>query len=246
MYRSGRNGTHSKCVYRATDTWVRIPPSPPKVLLVYFFHIGRRKMVNTFWSETVQSTQLLDTSRKEKFNVYNRKLWFNLLHIQNNLKILEVGCGSGHFTNMIKKYYPTCDVYGIDLDNNHIKFAKNESKRLNIDVNYQVADVSHLPFEDNNFDIVFSHTLIEHLPFDDFIKEQKRVLKKGGKLVIMRVDMIKNNDKPFLYLEDEINKVYSGISYPKIAGVGEYVEDPDLTMQRLYQYNFKNINFNYK
>lgn len=202
-------------------------------------------MVNTFWSETVQSTQLLDTSRKEKFNVYNRKLWFNLLHIQNNLKILEVGCGSGHFTNMIKKYYPTCDVYGIDLDNNHIKFAKNESKRLNIDVNYQVADVSHLPFEDNSFDIVFSHTLIEHLPFDDFIKEQKRVLNKGGKLVIMRVDMIKNNDKPFLYLEDEINKVYSGISHPKIAGVGEYVEDPDLTMQRLYQYNFKNINFNY-
>ena len=202
-------------------------------------------MVNTFWSETVQSTQLLDTSRKEKFNVYNRKLWFNLLHIQNNLKILEVGCGSGHFTNMIKKYYPTCDVFGIDLDNNHIQFAKNESKRLNIDVNYQVADVSHLPFEDNSFDIVFSHTLIEHLPFADFIKEQKRVLKKGGKLVIMRVDMIKNNDKPFLYLEDEINKVYSGISYPKIAGVGEYVEDPDLTMQRLYQYNFKNIKFNY-
>ena len=31
MYRSGHNGAHSKCVYRATDTWVRIPPSPPQM-----------------------------------------------------------------------------------------------------------------------------------------------------------------------------------------------------------------------
>ena len=29
MYRSGRTGTHSKCVCRETGTWVRVPPSPP-------------------------------------------------------------------------------------------------------------------------------------------------------------------------------------------------------------------------
>ncbi len=201
--------------------------------------------MSNFWSKTVQSTELLDTSRKEKFNKNNRKLWFNLLQIRNDLKVLEVGCGSGHFTNMIKTYYPTCEVYGIDLDDNNIKFAKNESKKLNIDVHYQVADVKHLPFEDNSFDIVFSHTLIEHLPFDDFIKEQKRVLKKGGKLIIMRVDMVKKNDKPFMYLEDEINQVYSGISYPKNTNVGGYLEDPDITMQRLDQYGFNKIKFNY-
>lgn len=201
--------------------------------------------MSNFWSKTVQSTELLDTSRKEKFNENNRKLWFNLLQIRNDLKVLEVGCGSGHFTNMIKTYYPTCEVYGIDLDDNNIKFAKNESKKLNIDVHYQVADVKHLPFEDNSFDIVFSHTLIEHLPFDDFIKEQKRVLKKGGKLIIMRVDMVKKNDKPFMYLEDEINQVYSGISYPKNTNVGGYLEDPDITMQRLDQYGFNKIKFNY-
>lgn len=201
--------------------------------------------MSNFWSKTVQSTELLDTSRKEKFNENNRKLWFNLLQIRNDLKVLEVGCGSGHFTNMIKTYYPTCEVYGIDLDDNNIKFAKNESKKLNIDVHYQVADVKHLPFENNSFDIVFSHTLIEHLPFDDFIKEQKRVLKKGGKLIIMRVDMVKKNDKPFMYLEDEINQVYSGISYPKNTNVGGYLEDPDITMQRLDQYGFNKIKFNY-
>ncbi len=201
--------------------------------------------MNTFWSKTVQSTELLDTSRKEKFNEHNRKLWFDLLQIHSNLKILEVGCGSGHFTNMIKTYYPTCEVYGIDLDTGHIKFAKAESKKLNIDAHYQIADVKHLPFDDNSFDIVFSHTLVEHLPFDDFVKEQKRVLKPGGKLIIMRVDVAMHNDKPFTYLEDEINKVYSTISCPKNTNVGQYYEDPDITMQRLNQHKFKNIKFNY-
>ena len=28
-YRSGHNGAHSKCVWRAIVTWVRIPPAPP-------------------------------------------------------------------------------------------------------------------------------------------------------------------------------------------------------------------------
>ena len=202
-------------------------------------------MENTFWSKKVQSTEVLDTSRKEKFNENNRKLWFNLLHIRSNLKILEVGCGSGHFTNMIKRYFPSCQVYGVDLDANHIKFAQNECKKSNIDVNYQVADVKNLPFEDDSFDIVFSHTLVEHLPFDDFIKDQKRVLKSGGKLIIMRVDMVKKNDKPFMYLEDEINKVYSTFNFPQDVKVCGYLEDPDMTMQRLNQYNFKKIKFSY-
>ena len=146
---------------------------------------------------------------------------------------------------MIKRYFPSCQVYGVDLDANHIKFAQNECKKSNIDVNYQVADVKNLPFEDDSFDIVFSHTLVEHLPFDDFIKEQKRVLKSGGKLIIMRVDMVKKNDKPFMYLEDEINKVYSTFNFPQDVKVCGYLEDPDMTMQRLNQYNFKKIKFSY-
>ncbi len=211
----------------------------------FFKFVCQGVNVNTFWSKTIQSTELLDTSRQEKFNGHNRKLWFHLLQVRDNLKILEVGCGSGHFINMIKLYHPSCDVYGIDLDDEHIRFAKEKSKRLKIDVHYQVADVKHLPFDDNSFDLVFSHTLVEHLPFDDFVQEQKRVLKDGGKLIVMRVDMGKNNDKPFTYLEDEINALYAGIPSPKNARVGQYVEDPDITMQRLDQYQFKNINFNY-
>ena len=50
MYRSGHNGAHSKCVYRATDTWVRIPPSPPqdacKHCVCGHFHFPRKKPIS--------------------------------------------------------------------------------------------------------------------------------------------------------------------------------------------------------
>ena len=201
--------------------------------------------MSEFWSKKVQSSELLYYSRLEKFNDENKNLWFRLLHVRKNLKILEVGCGGGLFTNMIKKYYPSCEVYGIDLDENHIKFARNECKKQNLKVNYQVADIKNLPFKDENFDLVFSHTVVEHLPFDDFIKEQKRVLKTGGKLVIMRVDMIKKNDQPFMYLEDEVNSVYGQMVFGDRPKVGSYLEEPSLTMQKLNKYRFKNIKFNY-
>lgn len=201
--------------------------------------------MSKFWSQKIQSTELLYYSRQEKFNDENKDLWFKLLKVKDGMKILEVGCGGGHFTNMIKKYYPSCEVYGIDLDNNHIKFAKKESKKQNIEVNYQVDDIKELPFNDETFDLIFSHTVVEHLPFDDFIKEQKRVLKTGGKLVIMRVDMHIHNDRPFLMFENEINDVYNKMIFKDSQKVGKFLEEPDITMQRLYNYGFKNIGFDY-
>ncbi len=203
-------------------------------------------MKNTFWSSQVQSTELLYYSRKEKFNKDNRNDWFKYFKIKNGMKILEVGCGGGLFTNMIKLYFPDCEVYGIDIDDNHIEFAKKRCAELKLDVKYSVADINNLPFENDMFDLVFSHTVVEHIPFDIFIKEQKRVLKEGGRLLIMRVDMIKKNDKPFMFLEDEIGELFSKLEYKEREPVAKYLEDPDKTMQRLSEYNFKNIDLKFE
>lgn len=203
-------------------------------------------MKNTIWSSKVQSTELLYYSRVEKFNDENKQLWFDLLKIKENIKILEVGCGGGLFTNMIKKYYPSCTVVGIDLDENHIEFAKQKAKELNLDIEYLVADVSDLPFEDDYFDVVFSHTVVEHVQFDKFIQDQKRVLKPNGDVVIMRVDMHKKVDRPFMYLEKEIGELFNKMEFePSSPRVAEYLEEPDLTMQHLNEYGFTNIDFNY-
>ncbi len=201
--------------------------------------------MNDFWSKQVQSTELLYYSREERFNDENRDFWFDRLKVKNGMKILEIGCGGGLFTNMIKRYYPDCEVYGIDLDENHINFAKEKCRELNLDVKYSVADVRSLPFESETFDLVYSHTVVEHVPFDDFIREQRRVLKTGGDLVITRVDMVRKNDKPFTVLEDKIGDLYASLKLEPQATVAKYLEDPDMTMRRLYEYKFRDIDFKY-
>lgn len=201
--------------------------------------------MNDFWSKQVQSTELLYYSREERFNDENKDFWFDRLKVKNGMKILEIGCGGGHFTNMIKRYFPDCEVYGIDLDENHINFAREKCRELKLDVKYSVADVRSLPFESETFDLVYSHTVVEHVPFDDFIREQWRVLKTGGDLVITRVDMVRKNDKPFTVLEDEIGDLYASLKLEPQATVAKYLEDPDMTMRRLHEYKFRDIDFKY-
>jgi ubiquinone/menaquinone biosynthesis C-methylase UbiE len=200
--------------------------------------------MNKLWSTKIQSTEILYYSRLERFNEQNCTKWFDLLKVKDGMRVLEVGCGGGHFTNMIKKYLPKCEVYGIDLDENHIDFAKSKCKELGLGVHYQVADINDLPFEDDSFDIVFSHTVVEHLPFDKFIKEQYRVLKTGGNLTIMRVAGGKR-DNPFMYLEDEIGKIYEKLEIDEDIKVGQYWEEPEFTLTKLDKYGFKNLDFSY-
>lgn len=96
--------------------------------------------------------------------------------------VLDVGCHSGTFTQKLLAKLNTKDIYGIDISPAAIALAK---KRL-IFGNFQIADVTRLPFKDNFFEAVFCLEVLEHI--DDPItalKEIKRVLKKAGKLYIL-------------------------------------------------------------
>ncbi len=202
--------------------------------------------MSTIWSTKAQSPELLYYTREERFNGENKDEYFNLLQVKDGMKILEVGCGGGLFCNMIKKYFPNCEVTGTDLDENHIKFATKKAKGLGLKVNYQVADINNLPFKDESFDLVFSHTVVEHLPFDNFIKEQKRVLKAGGNVVITYVQTGGAKDAPYSEFESEINACYKKLKFTSgDVSTGQYAESPNITMQKLNSYNFTNINLSF-
>lgn len=194
-----------------------------------------------FWSKEIQSSEILYSSRIARFNDSNKEEWFDLLQICDGMKVLEVGCGPGHFTNMIKRYYPNCEVFGVDLDSGHIDFAKKKSAELNLDVKYTVADVNNLPFEEGAFDIVFSHTLVEHLPFENFVREQTRVLKRNGILIFMHVDSKRKHVNNFTYNEKEINNIYNMLEYKESdIRVGQYLMPPEKYLELLSAFGYRN------
>lgn len=93
--------------------------------------------------------------------------------------LLAVGCGAGegleYFSN---KGYQT---FGIDVSDSHIERLYKEEKTV------ALGSATNIPFQSSQFDIVLFLEVIEHLPEgteDEALDEIKRVLKKGGNLIL--------------------------------------------------------------
>jgi ubiquinone/menaquinone biosynthesis C-methylase UbiE len=105
-----------------------------------------------------------------------------LLTPSNNAKILEIGTGTGiHGQYMIKK---SINYYGLDISEHMLHQATGRCSALK---NRLVCgDGEHLPYSNNSFKGVYFATSLHHLPMPaEGIKEAARVLKPGGKLVLM-------------------------------------------------------------
>lgn len=104
-----------------------------------------------------------------------------LSYLKPGLRVLDVGCGPGSITNSIAKIVHPGQVTGLDYSQAAIALAKTTYTSSNLD--FIQGDLFVLPFEDNTFDIVFSHQVLVHLPHDrikEALTEMKRVCKHGG------------------------------------------------------------------
>lgn len=90
-------------------------------------------------------------------------------------RVLDVCSGEGWLDRALCAKVDGIELYGVDLSKSGVDFA---AKRLK-SAHYAVANASELPFADETFDLVFC----VFAPV--FIKEYARVLKKGGRLVIV-------------------------------------------------------------
>ena len=95
-------------------------------------------------------------------------------------KCLDIGCGNGKFLNYISIEKPDYELFGIDLSEFQVKYAKK------LKFNFQTCNIEEgLPFKDDTFEIIYAGELIEHLYNPDFfLNEVKRILKKGGYLIL--------------------------------------------------------------
>ena len=98
-------------------------------------------------------------------------------------KILDVGCATGFFLEVAKN--EGWDVYGVELS----KFAANLArKKLGASIFNGFLEDSN--FDNDFFDIITLFDLLEHVPSPhSFLSEVHRILKPGGKLLIVTPDM---------------------------------------------------------
>lgn len=139
--------------------------------------------MNNFWSTYTQNPAFLDASRIQIMNRDMTAYYCEKLGIKENMKVLEVGCGTGLFTFMLAEKCKNVNFVGLDFDTNFIEFAKkHEEKDKNGNTfAFIEGDASNLPFLDNSFDLVISHTfLTAAFCYEKAILEMKRVAKKNA------------------------------------------------------------------
>ncbi len=114
----------------------------------------------------------------------------DFLEVKSGDKILEFGCGTGATLVRIATNFSQVELVGIDLSKDMLDSAKKRVKFSNLSGKVslrRVKEVERLPFEDDTFDKVYVESVLgiqENSSLLNSITEIKRVLKKGGKLVM--------------------------------------------------------------
>jgi ubiquinone/menaquinone biosynthesis C-methylase UbiE len=102
----------------------------------------------------------------------------------SGLKVLEIGCGLGAHTEQL--CLSGAEVTSIDLAPQSINITKRRLKLKKLSANVFEADAEKLPFEDSEFDFIWSWGVIHHSPNTlKCAQEIERILKKNGELRIM-------------------------------------------------------------
>jgi ubiquinone/menaquinone biosynthesis C-methylase UbiE len=99
----------------------------------------------------------------------------------DNIKILDFGCGDGVGEVFLEKYFPAFQITGIDVSGESIKKARKKQLMHTV---FQEYDGTHLPYEDSSFDVVYTACVFHHIAKEQqqaLINEIYRVLKIGGR-----------------------------------------------------------------
>ena len=102
----------------------------------------------------------------------------NKLTVDNRVKILDVGCGTGLITRRLN----STDITALDINPWALERAKLNVKKEN--VKFVLGDAEDLPFLSEQFDIVVCTEMLEHIIRPDLALEcMNKVLKPDGLLI---------------------------------------------------------------
>lgn len=103
--------------------------------------------------------------------------------IQPGQRGLDLGCGTGTLTVMLKQSAPEAQITGFDGDEEVLAIAKTKAEQAHVEITWDHGLAYELPYPDNSFDIVVSSLVIHHLIGADKMRafqEVRRVLRPAG------------------------------------------------------------------
>lgn len=98
--------------------------------------------------------------------------------IDANKNVLDIGCGTGHSSDLIARSGAT--VIGVDIAKDMVDYARSSFPRID----FQIGSIENLAFGDNEFDVVYAANSVQYAAdLNIALQELKRVCKPSGLIV---------------------------------------------------------------
>ncbi len=137
------------------------------------------------WSRFFQNEEFLEKTRMGMLLPEMRESIRGWLGLQEGMRILDVGCGTGAYARYLAEGMKDAEFFGIDNDPDFITRAQQieEKDEKGRKIQYRTGDALSLPYEDESFDLVVSHTFLTSMPkYREALAEMRRVCRKGGRI----------------------------------------------------------------
>jgi demethylmenaquinone methyltransferase/2-methoxy-6-polyprenyl-1,4-benzoquinol methylase len=130
-----------------------------------------------------------------------RRRVIQLTHLPQKARLLDVGTGTGDLAREALAQFPQAKVIAADFTLEMMRVGQRNGR-----LNFASADALQLPFEDAFCDAVVSGFFMRNaIDLQKALQEQYRVLKKGGRIVILDTTRPKRNIlSPFIWLHMHI------------------------------------------
>jgi demethylmenaquinone methyltransferase / 2-methoxy-6-polyprenyl-1,4-benzoquinol methylase len=143
-----------------------------------------------------------------------RKKAIKQLKKENPQTILDVATGTADMAILESRLLKPQKIVGIDISGQMLEQGRKKVEKEGVSqlIDLQLADSEAIKFPENSFDAVtvaFGVRNFEHL--EDGLKEMLRVLKPGGKLVVLEFS------RPRIKIFRSLYNLYMGIVAPEVA-----------------------------
>ena len=159
----------------------------------------------------------LETAQKNKMNHIIKKL-----NLKNNQKVLDIGSGWGTLAIEIAKQ-SQCEVTGITLSENQLKYSQNKVKELNLEnqVDFKLMDYREL---NEKFDRVVSVGMFEHVGrkfYGKYFEKVSNLLADDGLALIHTIGSVMTPRDPHPWITKYI---FPGGYTPSLSEVAKPIE----------------------
>jgi demethylmenaquinone methyltransferase/2-methoxy-6-polyprenyl-1,4-benzoquinol methylase len=192
--------------------------------------LGKKQQVSDMFNRIAFRYDFLNRLLSGGADLYWRKKAIRELASVQPESILDVATGTADMAIMMTKYLSPKQIIGIDISEGMLGLGRKKIANLKLQdkILLQAGDSEAINFPDNTFDaitVAFGVRNFENL--EKGMKEMKRVLKSGGKLVVLEFS------KPKQGLFGKLCRFYMGFIAPGLVQL--------FSKKQAYQYLNKSV-----